>query len=298
MPVRSRRELPDVFDLPDGRRLGYRVFGVADGMPLVALHGTPASSLLFRLADEAARDRNVRLIAPDRPGYGRSTPCPGYALARWAGDIPPLLEHLGIGRFRVLGVSGGGPFAVALAALIPERVEGLGLVSPIGLLDPEARCSLSPVQALLFRHLPCHARSRRLALALSAPLMRKAPNLVIGLTAAWLGAADRRMLSDPAGRAAIADAMREAVAQGAAGIDDDLRLFGNDWGLPLADIRAPALVWQGLSDRLVPPGSAFALHQRIGSSRVIELPAAGHFWVLAHVGEVLDALLALGPRDA
>ena len=122
------------------------------GLPVLALHGTPGSRLMFALADRAARMRGIRLIAPERPGYGLSDYRPSETLAHIAEDLSAVADAYGLDRFAIIGVSGGAPFAVAAAASMPDRISLLALVCPVGeLADGQLR--LSRFQRFLFRRL-------------------------------------------------------------------------------------------------------------------------------------------------
>src|SRR3954462_7076760 len=118
--------------LPDGRSLAYCEYGVPDGVPVFNFHGLPGSRIDTRIIAEEARSAGLRLIAADRPGIGRSDPVRGKrTYAGWAQDIASLADALGIERFSVVGYSCGGPYALAVAAELPERVERVGLVSSV-----------------------------------------------------------------------------------------------------------------------------------------------------------------------
>src|SRR5262249_15001023 len=123
--------------LPDGRRLSYAEFGDFRGLPVLAIHGTPGSRFMFGLTDQAARERGLRVIAPDRPGYGHSEYRRNASLMRAAEDFISLADALQLKRLAVIGVSGGGPHAIATVSGMPDRVALLALVSPVG---PVAEC--------------------------------------------------------------------------------------------------------------------------------------------------------------
>src|SRR5437899_12705534 len=103
--------------LSDGRRLGYAQYGSPNGSPLMYFHGWPSSRLEPRVAENLCADLGLQVIAPDRPGFGLSDFKPGRTLASWPEDVRALAASLGFHRFAVLGVSGGGPYAIACAAL-------------------------------------------------------------------------------------------------------------------------------------------------------------------------------------
>src|SRR5262245_27902343 len=118
--------------LADGRTVGYAEYGAPQGRPVIALHGPPGSRFMFALTDAAARDRNLRIVAPDRAGYGLSSYQHCCNLTQAAEDIRALADALRLDRFAVIGVSGGGPYAVAAASLLRDRAAFLALISPVG----------------------------------------------------------------------------------------------------------------------------------------------------------------------
>ncbi len=112
----------NILILPDGRRLGYAEYGDPEGWPLMFFHGTPGSRVMARFAAPKAREMGVRLIAPERPGFGLSDFKPQRQLLDWAEDVRELAEVLNLERFAVAGVSGGGPYVAACAWKMPARL--------------------------------------------------------------------------------------------------------------------------------------------------------------------------------
>jgi len=125
-------------ELDDGRTIGYSTWGDSQGTPVFIAHGTPGSrrALSPGLDDSAwLRQQRLRFIGVDRPGYGYSDPWPEASLLDCAEDFVRVADHLRLERFAALGVSGGGPYAIGLGALVPERVKGVAIVSGLGMLD-------------------------------------------------------------------------------------------------------------------------------------------------------------------
>jgi len=138
--------------LGDGRRVGVAVFGAREGFPVIGLHGMPGSRLMYATVAQAAARRGIRLIAVDRPGYGRSGRRAGGTLLGYAGDVAGIAEILGLERFAVLGTSGGGSYALACAARLGSRLTRVGVVSGIGpLRTPGSLSGMAPVNRWVFR---------------------------------------------------------------------------------------------------------------------------------------------------
>lgn len=270
-----------------GRRVEY---GDLKGLPVFALHGTPGSRLMFALSDHAARDRGLRLIAPERPGYGLSDYRHSATLFDHARDIATLAEALGFERFAIIGVSGGGPYAVAVAAALPRRVTLLALVGPIA--DHGRQIRMSRGRRLLFGNLV------RLPVALRAiffglrNLLHLAPELAYRGLMARVSQSDRAILARDDVKASLRAAVFEGLRPGIEGAVQDVTLFCAPWGLPLARVYASAVLWQGSDDSIVPPEAAYWLGRTLPNCRLDVIHGAGHYWVFGQFGLVLDAVAA------
>lgn len=276
--------------LPDGRLMGYAEYGERGGIPLLAIHGTPGSRLMMQPADEIARAKGIRLVAPDRPGYGLSSACPNYTLAQWVADIKVLLDFLEIDRFLLFGVSGGGPYAVALATLMPDRVRSVALVSPVGLFDEGVRKQWSSRHALFFSILPRFPLLMKLVFSILRLFVLHAPRPLMTIFSRTLGEADRHILSDPLHIEQLLMAFQDGFRNGIDGALFDLQLFSSRWQLPFEQATMPIILWQGMGDQMVPQRGAFLLANSLPNVDAISLESAGHFWILDHVEEVLERL--------
>lgn len=287
------RRLSRVHRLVCGRRIGYAEYGDPAGAPVLALHGTPGSRLMFSLSEDLARERRLCMIALDRPGYGLSDYCRYETLRQSADDIAALAEALGLRRFAVLGVSGGGPYAVAAAAAMPAKVLLLALVAPVGpIRDCRAELNLRNTHKLIFQRLaPAPSAARAFFWSLKQ-VLRIAPGLAFRGLKLRVTPSDRRVLDSPEVRASLQVAIGEGLRSGVDGAVQDLRLFSEPWRLDLTSIDVPAVMWQGSGDTVVPAAASYWLAEKLPNCRLDVMHGAGHYWVFDQFGLVLDAVAA------
>jgi pimeloyl-ACP methyl ester carboxylesterase len=270
--------------------MGYAELGRPDGRPIVLLHGFLSSRLAGVLADADARALGVRLIAVDRPGHGLSDFKRRRRVAHWVPDVASLADVLGLDRFAVLGVSTGGPYAAACAALLPQRVRTAGIVS--GWAPSNAPRTKPGVRLPFVPALGRHVRLlRRVALSRAARRLAKDGSRFLDRATRDAPPADRAVVANEALRLVLVDDMREALRQGARGPARDARVVNRRWGFKLEEIRVPVWLWHGQEDRNVPPALARFLSERIPGSRTTFYRADGHISTfVGHVAEILQAL--------
>jgi pimeloyl-ACP methyl ester carboxylesterase len=282
--------------MPDGRRLAYTEWGLPDGKPVMYFHGTPGSRL-WCPNQEATSAAHVRLIIPDRPGIGRSDPLQGRTLADWPNDVEALADALAMSSFGVVGVSAGGPYAAACAALIPGRLSGVAFVSSRHLteynwaerpgaeegLDPEERAEFDLAQK-------DPTAAARLAAQHSADWinnLKEHPELIHRELEAAEG--DRWFFED-ASRTAIFDAaIRDWQRQGLDAIKWELIDVFLPWGFRLADIPIPVAIMCGNQDPRV-KHMDFQV-STIPQSSLVIWPDSGHLGVVRHWHEILAAVV-------
>lgn len=279
--------------LPDGRRLSYAEFGDPHGLPVLAIHGTPGSRFMFGLTDGAARERGLRVIAPDRPGYGHSDYRRNPSLMRSAEDFISLADALGLEQIAVIGVSGGGPHAIATASAIPDRVALLALISPVG---PVAECRrqvrMSRMHRLIFTRMGRSPQACATFFWSLRGMVRWAPGVAYRALQQRVTRSDQGVLGRPEVKANLQAAIREGLRPGIKGALQDLRLFCSPWGLSLAEIDVPAVVWQGSDDTIVPPSVAYHLASQLPNCRLDVIQEAGHYWGFGNFARVLDTVRA------
>jgi pimeloyl-ACP methyl ester carboxylesterase len=283
---------PDrVLRLRDGRILGYCEYGDPAGRPLMFFHGLPGSRLSGALFDEPARERGIRVLAVDRPGFGLSDFQPSRRLTGWPTDVAELADALDLERFAVVGVSGGGPYAAVCAWAMPERVSGAGVVSGVGpFQQPDAEEGMGQGNRVLF------GMARRAPFLVGLPIrfmavvVRRSPGKALRRMAKSLPAADRAVLENKDTLRLFKRDLGEAFRGGTAGAVHETRLVVKPWGFPIEGIRVPVHLWQGLDDENVPPSMGRYQARVIPDCQAEFIPGAGHLWVFEHAGVVLDAL--------
>jgi pimeloyl-ACP methyl ester carboxylesterase len=292
--------LDQVLHLSGGRVLGYAEYGPATGPPLFLFHGLPGSRLDApqMWPEEPAA---VRVIAPDRPGFGSSTFQAGRRLTEWADDVRQLADSLGTERFLVAGFSGGGSHALAVAHSLPDRVIAVGSIGGAGPIDtPDALAGMNRVNRLIFTFSRRAPQALRLLVAPHAYLMKHQPAKVVERSAGDrnLPEADREAMTSPRLREFMITAGPEAFRQGIRGVVHEAHICAQPWGFDPAAIKPPVFIWHGDQDTNVPVAMAQHLAARIPDSRLTIYRGEGHLIVPNHWPEILATLLSVERRSA
>ncbi len=257
--------------------MAWAEYGDPTGMPVVYCHGFPACRLEGRLADDAATRRGVRLIAPDRPGFGASTPHWGRTIDDWPHDVAHLLDALEVERCRVLGMSGGGPYALACGAALGERVEAIALMGALGpIRDARATQGMSGLARLSFRMAREHPYGQAALFHALSRVVRHAPGTMLRLTLGAGSAADRAVLERPGVRDLLLTTMRGSVRQGARPATEELRRYAEPWPFALEEVGPPVHLWHGTSDAVVPPQHARVIAAGLRTAQTRLVRGEGH----------------------
>ncbi len=280
-------------ELQDGRALAYAEYGDLHGRPVFFFHGTPGSRY-FRPPDEVTRQLGVRLIAADRPGYGLSTFQAGRRCIDWPRDIVQLADALDIEKFAVAGHSGGGPYVLACAFALPERVSAAASLSGAGPLDsPGATEGMTPLNKAGFkvgRFIPWPLW--RLLIRLIYRRRSLDPAAAMDDEIGHRPAADDVQIARPEVRAACLESEREAFRYGLGALAWDARLLTRPWGFRPEEIRVPVHLWHGTADNLTTAAMAQALAARIPGSRVTICQGEAHLLLFPHWHEILTQLIS------
>ena len=288
MPINTDNELT----LPDGRRLGYAAYGPDDGWPVLFFHGIPGSRHSSHSAGLVGEARGACVIAFDRPGYGLSDPRPGREIHDWPEDLADALAVLGIDRFSVFGYSGGGPFALATAVAMPDRVASLTNVSAMGPLHlAEAKGRLTRRQRFerfTAAHLPTVVRFRTWQAARS---IRRDVGAFLMRRANGAPPEDRMQIERPAINAVMRQDLLASVQRGGGTLAHELRLMARPWQFDFTAVQAPMQIWHGADDEVVPLWLAELVAERIPHAETRVLSGLGHLLLLSHMNDIVDQLL-------
>lgn len=277
--------------LADGRRICWREYGDPNGFPVLALHGTPGSRLKYRVAHNKALQRGLRLITPDRWGYGRTDRHKDPSLNGFADDALALMIHCHAYRFSVVGVSGGGPFAAALAARYPGNIARLALVAPVAeLADTRMTGKMSLFHRACFRLLPRIPGAVRATFSCLRVVAMLAPPLAATLAIIRAGPSDKQVMRPRSMRRLLGLTFAEGLRHGCDGPVSDMKLFARKWEFEAKDIPGEVQVWLGNEDRNVPVPAAVTLGNSIPNGKVTLTNGQGHFWISKDLDVVLKWL--------
>jgi len=292
-----------VLTTPVGRSLEVLTAGPPDGLPLLFHNGTPAGAVEYPPMTAAAAERGLRTVMYARPGYGQSTEQPGRTVADTVADAASVLDDLGADQFVTAGWSGGGPHALACAALLPGRC--LAAASLAGVAPAQAP-GLDWLAGMGPENIEEFGATAQGEAALTAYLTPAADELrrvtgeqVADSLGGLVSAADREVVS-----AEFADYLaamfRAALSTGIAGWRDDDLAFLAGWGFPVEQAgQVPVAVWQGTEDRMVPHPHGAWLAAHIPGVRAHLLAGEGHLTLAVRdYGAVLDDLLDLAGHPA
>jgi pimeloyl-ACP methyl ester carboxylesterase len=282
-----------VISLAQRRRLGFAEFGAPHGRAVLWFHGTPGGK---RQIPPAARtlavERDIRLIGIDRPGIGLSSSHRYDSLLDYADDIAVLCDHLGIDRFGLVGLSGGGPYVLACAAAMPERVVAgcvLGGVAPVrgeegingGMIDLAARFD----DVLEVVHRPMGSALHLLVRGLSP-----AADTAFDLFVRFLPEGDQVVMSRPEIKEMFLDDLLLASRGGFRALLYDALLFSRPWGFNLRDITVPIHFLQGDSDTFVPLEHGQHQADLVPGATLSIRPTEGHMGSLDAVEQIFGAI--------
>lgn len=274
--------------LDDGRTLAYTDLGASTGSVVLYFHGAPGSRLEPAYFEDDLAARGVRVVAAERPGFGRSSPQPGRRREDWPMDVAALADHIGVQRFAVLGLSSGGPYAVTCAALLADRVTAAAVVE--GETDfawAGAWDDYAEYEAALMRigdeergMAWCEAHYGSDGAGFFDIMQDIAP-------------ADQATFDDDeAFTAALMASVHEAFRQGVGGYAQDIVLQGKPWGFDPRAIVAPVLIHHGEADTMVPVAHSRRTAEVIPGAQLTVWPHEGHISLITKIPDIAAEVAA------
>ena len=284
--------LNQTITLRDGRSLGYAEFGPTNGTPVFYFTGGNSSRFEGKWFEEAVRKKHVRLIVPDRPGFGLSTHRPNRQLTHWVDDVSQLADSLSIKSFSVFGLSGGGPHVLAVAHNIPERINKVAVVSGTG--SPEMpnkfRGMWPPVRLIFFTAQYLPSVNRFLLKQMSA-FYSNEEQMLMQMKQALPNPDIEIINRRPDIIKIFSEATREAHRSGIDGDAHEWQLYIKDWGFDLREITKEIKLWYGIFDQQVPIGMGRYLSRELPNASLIEVEDGGHFSTINnHIDEIFAYL--------
>jgi pimeloyl-ACP methyl ester carboxylesterase len=264
--------------LASGRKLGYAEYGDPAGVPMFYFHGWPGSRLQGEFLHEVGRKRGVRIVSPDRPGIGLSDFQPGRRLLDWPAVVNELAAQLGWTSFHVLGVSGGGPYVLACAHAMPERLLSAGVV-----------CGAPPLsevgtQDLLWTYRLALWGQRYLPWLLGAGLAAAGQFIRLPAKSPLMAAHIRRMCARDQQTLYHPEHYRILMASGLVGVTSPVRavrmdgnIYSSDWGIDFSSVRFPIRYWHGGRDSNIPASMVERFVQKMPNARLTIMEEDGHY---------------------
>lgn len=277
--------------LPDGRQVHWRIWGDPEGRPLLRLQGTPGSRLSIPPLHQEWADLRLRVIMTDRPGFGLSTRLPGRGLLDVVDDYAHLLDQLHLDSVAVLGISGGGPHALAFALRHPDRVRALSVVAGVAPVRDDDVSALPKANATSYQLAKLGWDALHEFTERERDVMLADP--VAGLRASMVNAPpdDQRIMLEPSWQEAHSTGVREALRQGGEGWTDEVLAILSPWGFEPERVRAHVTWWAGEADINCPIAAVRRYVARLPSAELRVWEGAGHLRQYLRANEFLTDLI-------
>ena len=295
----ARPKLEGTIAVGDDRQIGFAEFGDPQGRAVFWLHGTPGARRQIPMeARVYAEQREIRLIGVDRPGIGSSTPYQYDTVFAFADDLHTIADTLGIDKFEVIGLSGGGPYTLACAAAMPDRVVAAGVlggVAPVRGADAIG----GGVSTLISAAAPVvelAGAPLRLAASTLIRLIRPVAEPALYAYARISPEADRQLLVRPEFKAMFLDDLLNGSRKQLAAPFADVVVFARDWGFRLEEVKVPVRWWHGDRDHIVPFEHGQHVVSKLPDAQLTHLPGESHLAGLGRAEEILGTMVELWDR--
>jgi pimeloyl-ACP methyl ester carboxylesterase len=292
----ERPRLEGSVAVSDGRRLSFAEFGTPHGAPIIWMHGTPGGRRQIPIeARLYAAQNDLRIIGIDRPGIGTSTPHLYDNVLAWTTDLELFADNLGLETLRIIGLSGGGPYALAAGAALPGRVQGVGVLGGVApTVGPDA---IGGGLVALARYAAPLLSAARVplsyTLAMAIRLVRPFGGLALDAYAAVQPRGDRELLARPEFRAMFLDDLLNGARFQVGAPLADVILFTRHWGFEAADVKVPVHWWHGDEDHIIPHRHGLHMTARLPDATFSTIDGESHLGGMGVAKDVLGTLMDL-----
>ena len=285
--------------LSDGRELCFREYGIPDGVPVILMHTTPASRQQMHADTQLSTKLGIRLIVPDRPGFGLSTPKLNRTILDWCDDFKQLLNYTKINKFGVIGYGSGTPYALAVASKFPDAIQHISLLSAVA---PNYSVRDLRSAGIIQRMIYISARNIPLVLVQmikqSAKLINKDINKYMEVAIKAYSEPDQQLLSDPHVSQNLNTVLLDSADCEGRYFAQDIMLQVRDWEVDLSTISTPVRIWHGEKKHQNPIRFSILLEQQIPQCELIKIPDAGHFLIYTnYLKHALTHAAGIGTDD-
>ncbi len=284
--------------LANGAVVAWREYGDPAGRPLFFFNGWPGSGAQGYFLHQAGLEHHVRIISPDRPGFGKSSFQRGRTFLDWPPAIAAIADSLSLTRFHVMGMSGGGPYALACAWAIPDRIPAVCICcGAVPTHTVEARRGLHPAYRFMLRindFFPPLMRGILFPMCLLGRVPLPWP-AVKWMMRRGLKARDLETMSNPEYFALFQPSFAGAMRSGSGALYHDGRLYAKPWPFEVSEIRIPVRIWHGQQDENFKIDQARLLASRIPGAQFFELEEGHYSLPLLHGSTMIQDLMEIEP---
>jgi pimeloyl-ACP methyl ester carboxylesterase len=296
----ARPKLEGNIAVGEDRQIGFAEFGNPQGRAVFWLHGTPGARRQIPVeARVFAEQQNIRLIGVDRPGIGSSTPFQYDNVLAFANDMRTIADTLGVDKMAVVGLSGGGPYALACAAAMPERIVATGVLGGVApTVGPDSISGgLVALGALAAPFIQVAGAPLRLAAVALIRMIRPVAEPAVYLYARISPQADRDLLVRPEFKAMFLDDLLNGSRKQMSAPFSDIVAFARDWGFRLDEVKVPVRWWHGDKDHIVPFAHGQHVVARLPDAELHHLPGESHLAGLGRAEDILRTMVDIWDRD-
>jgi pimeloyl-ACP methyl ester carboxylesterase len=296
VPAIDRPKLEGNIAVGENRQISFAEFGAPQGRPVFWLHGTPGARR--QIPTEArvySEDHNIRLIGVDRPGIGSSTPHRYSCILSFADDLRTIADTLGVDKMAVIGLSGGGPYALGCAAAMPDRIVVAGILGGVApTRGPEAISGgAMNLGVRIAPLLKLGGAPLRVGASMLVQSIRPVASPALYAYAAVSPQADRHLLTRPEFKAMFLDDLLNGSRKQLDAPFNDVILFARDWGFRLDEVKVPVRWWHGDHDHIIPFSHGQHMVSLLPDAELFRLPEESHLAGLGRGEEILSTLMKL-----